>query len=235
MFAIEDLFDLDNTNHAELFDEIEYPWDVLPLIKEYLEYQSGNFSVQADTKKASYIGKDIHIGKGTVIEPGVVIHGPAIIGENCRLRTGAYIRGNVIVGDYCMVGNSTEIKNSLLFNHAIVPHFNYIGDSILGYKVHLGSSVVLSNVKTPPSEIKVVTLEKTYHTGLKKFGAIIGDHCEIGANAVLNPGSIIGKNCIIYPLALIRGVVNSDSIVKVRQTQQIALRKEIDIDFSDEI
>lgn len=229
MLTVKDLFDLSKTDHQEIFSDLEFVWEALPLITEYCEYATENAKILARVNDAEYIGSNISIGKGTVIEPGVVIHGPAVIGENCRLRTGAYIRGNVIIGDNCMVGNSTEIKNSMLFNNAIVPHFNYIGDSILGYKTHLGSSVVLSNVKTPPSEIKVITFERTYYTGLEKFGALVGDYTEIGANAVLNPGTIIGKKCTIYPLAMMRGVVNSDTIVKVRQQQEFVTKRKVEL------
>lgn len=225
MLSITELFDLSQTQHAEIFDDVQRAWEVIPLIAEYLEYATERPSISSDVSHAAYVGKQISIGEGTIIEPGVVIHGPAVIGKNCTIRTGAYIRGNVVIGDNCIIGNSTEIKNSVLFNHVSVPHFNYIGDSILGSHVHLGSSVVISNLKTPPSEITIVTLEETYHTGLEKFGAAIGDHTEIGANAVLNPGTIIGKESIIYPLALIRGVIPSRSIVKVRQQQEIVVRK----------
>jgi len=225
MPSLEELFDFTQTDHSEIFDGVQYPWQVLPLIEEYLLYLSDSFVIHADTSRAAHIGSKIAIGEGTVIEPGAVIHGPAFIGKNCTIRTGAYIRGNVIIGDNCIIGNSTEIKNSFLFNGVRAPHFNYIGDSILGYNVHLGSSVVVSNIKTPPSEITITTLEQTYKTGLQKFGAAIGDQSEIGAHSVLNPGTIIGKETIIYPLALIRGVVAEKSIVKVRQQQDIVVRK----------
>lgn len=225
MLTIQELFDLSQTEHAEIFDGLEYPWQILPLLSEYLEYMSDQFVINADVSRAAHIGNKIAIGEGTVIEPGAVIHGPAFIGKNCTIRTGAYIRGNVIIGDDCVIGNSTELKNCLLFNGVAAPHFNYIGDSVLGYKVHLGSSVVISNLKTPPSEITITTLEQTYKTGLQKFGAAIGDSTEIGAHTVLNPGTIIGKESIIYPLASIRGVVPERSIVKVRQQQDIVVRK----------
>lgn len=224
--SITELFDPAHTEHSEIFDGVRYPWEIIPLIQEYLEYAKDSFAIDAsvDASHASYLGKNIAIGAGTIIEPGVVIHGPAIIGKNCRIRTGAYIRGNVIIGDNCIIGNSTEIKNSLLCNDVAAPHFNYIGDSVLGYKVHLGASVVISNLKTPPSEITVTTLEQTFKTGLQKFGAAIGDNTEIGAHAVLNPGTIIGQRSIVYPLTSIRGVIPSDTIVKLRQNLDTVMR-----------
>ena len=226
MLTIQDLFDLTQTDHADLFEEVQYAWEVIPLIQEYLEYRAEVFTIAADATHAAHIGKHVAIGEGTVIEPGAVIHGPTIIGKNCRIRTGAYIRGNVIIGNDCMIGNSTEIKNSLLFNGVSAPHFNYIGDSVLGHKVHLGSGVVISNLKTPPSEITVTTLEETFKTGLQKFGAAIGDFSEVGANAVLNPGTIIGQRSVVYPLASIRGVIPSDTIVKLRQTLDVVMRQQ---------
>ncbi len=229
MRSFNELFNFNHTDHAEIFDEAQDPWDVLPLIAHYLEYKLKP-KKEGEISTGAFVDDSVSIGKGTVVETGAVIHGPTIIGKHCIIRTGAYIRGNAIIGDNVTIGNSTEIKNALIFNEAILPHFNYVGDSILGNKVHLGSSVVLSNIKTPPSEILVTTLEKTYQTGLEKFGAIIGDKAEIGANAVLNPGTIIGKNSVIYPLALIRGVIQSDSIVKVRQQHEIVTKKELRID-----
>ncbi|PIW37137.1 MAG: UDP-N-acetylglucosamine diphosphorylase [Candidatus Kerfeldbacteria bacterium CG15_BIG_FIL_POST_REV_8_21_14_020_45_12] len=221
-----ELFDLTHTKHAELFDDVEYAWEVIPLIEQYLEYIQKSPKIQGTVSKLAVIEGKVSLGKGSVVEAGAVIHGPTIIGENTTIRSGALIRGGAIIGDNCMVGNSTEIKNALLFDGAIAPHFNYIGDTVLGYKVHLGSSVVISNLKTPPGEIVVSTLQQTYNTGLTKFGALIGDETEIGANAVLNPGTVIGKRCIIYPLALIRGVVTTDSIVKVRQQHEVVTRRQ---------
>lgn len=222
--SIQELFDLSQTEHAELFDEVQFPWEVLTRIAEYLEYALEHATIDTDISHAAYIGKNISIGKNTIIEPGVTIHGPAIIGKNCTLRTGSYIRGNVIVGDDCIIGNSTELKNCVLFNTVTVPHFNYVGDSVLGSGVHLGAGVVLSNFKHGGAEITVTTLRKTYKTGLNKFGAIIGDGVEIGSNSVLNPGCIIGKNAVLYPLTSFRGILPPNSIVKLRQQQEIVVR-----------
>lgn len=227
MIRIDDLLDLDQTEHEELFEEAQFPWDALPMIHEFIEFiTKGKRKVDAEVSGEVYIGENVHIGEGTVIEPGVVIQGPAIIGKGTTIRAGAYLRQNVIVGDSCTVGHCTELKNCMLFDHAVAAHFNYIGDSIIGYKAHLGAGVITSNVKTPPSEIKVVTFEESYKTGLTKFGAVIGDKAEVGANAVLNPGTVIGARSIIYPLASVRGVLNSDTILKVRQTQEAVPKRE---------
>ncbi|MFH1426739.1 MAG: DapH/DapD/GlmU-related protein [Candidatus Kerfeldbacteria bacterium] len=230
MIKTEQYLDLSQTDHEELFDEAQFPWDVLPILHEYIEYALKDGSeMHGDVEQTAYVGKSVIVGKGTVIEPGVVIKGPAIIGENCQIRSGAYIRENVIVGDGCTIGHCSELKNCLLFNGAVVAHFNYVGDSVLGYKSHLGAGAVISNVKAEPSEIKVTTIEQNYDTGLLKFGAIVGDEAEIGANAVLNPGTMIGKRAVVYPTAMIRGVVNSDAIVKVRQKQQVVSKRGINL------
>lgn len=225
--SIDAFFDLKRTAHAEIFEDTEFPWEVIPLIAEYIEYclAEQHYEVRADTSPAVFVGEQVSIGVGTIIEPGVVIHGPAIIGEHCILRSGAYIRAHVIIGDRCLVGNSTEVKNSLLFNNVTIPHYNYVGDSILGYNVHLGAGAILSNIKTPPKEIIIHTLEKSYQTGLLKLGAIVGEQTEIGSNTVCNPGTMIGRNCTIYPTALIRGVIPPNTIVKVRQQQEIIIKR----------
>lgn len=225
--TVNDFFDLEQCEHADIFDEVTYPWEALPLFAEYLEFALAqkNYTTATDTSAAAFIGEQVVIGAGTMIEPGVIIQGPALIGKNCLIRSNAYLRSNVIIGDEVIVGNSTELKNCLLFNKVAVPHFNYIGDSILGYRVHLGAGVIISNIKTPPSEIMVQTLEKTYTTGLTKFGAIIGDGVEVGCNTVINPGSIIGQNTTIYPLAMVRGILAPNTILKVKQSQQIVIRR----------
>lgn len=225
--SIKQLFDFHQTEHPELFHDAEYPWDVLKMIEEYMQFhfEHNRPTNQAQENNAAFIGEQVSIGEGTIIEPGVIIHGPVVIGKNCVIRSNAYIRENVIVGDNCLVGNSSEVKNSVLFSHVSLPHYNYVGDSILGYKVHLGSGAVISNAKIPLSEITVRTHYKSYKTGLHKFGALIGDFTEIGSNSVINPGSIIGRNCAIYPLTSFRGILPQNSIVKLRQEQEIVKRK----------
>src|SRR5206468_10471034 len=206
-------FDLSQTEHAELFSDCRYAWDALKKLKDYLRAHlkpgcKARFDGQA------HIGPDVFIGEGTVVEDGVMIKGPAIIGRNCEIRHNAYIREQVLIGDNCVIGNSCEIKNSLLFNHAVAPHFNYVGDSILGYKAHLGAGVKISNFKLVPGNITVEIDGKPFDTGLRKFGALLGDNTDIGCNAVLNPGSIIGRGSIIYPNTSWRGVLAQNMIAK---------------------
>ena len=155
-----------------------------------------------------------------------MMKGPAWIGENCHIRNGCYVRENVIVGNGVVMGNSCEFKNCIIFDEAQIPHFNYVGDSIIGYKAHLGAGVILSNVKLDHGEISVAATDGMIATGLRKFGAIIGDRTEIGCNAVINPGSVIGRDCIIYPGTNFRGVLPANSIFKVRQTTQVLSRRQ---------
>ena len=165
------------------------------------------------------------IGEGTVVEDGVMIKGPAIIGRNCQIRHNAYIREHVIVGDNCVVGNSCELKNALLFNNCQVPHFNYVGDSILGYKAHLGAGVILSNVKSFSGNVTVEMNGQPFDTGLRKFGALLGDGAEIGCNAVLNPGSIIGRGAIVYPGVNWRGILPANMIAKNKAAVEVVARR----------
>ena len=224
MFKPSDLFDLSQTGHAAIFDGCEYAWEALKKIPAYI---AANLrpSLQNRCEGVAYVGEKVFIGEGTVLEDGVMIKGPAIIGRNCQIRHNAYLRENVIIGDGCVVGNSTEIKNSLLFNNAGAPHFDYIGDSILGYKTHLGAGVVLSNVKSLPGNVTVDLEGKPFDTGLRKFGALLGDRVEIGCNAVLNPGSIIGRGAMIYPGVNWRGILPANMIVKNKATQEVVVRR----------
>jgi len=191
-----DLFDLSQTAHAAIFDGCEYAWEALTKIEGYIEIQVRP-ELHNRCEGVAYIGEKVFIGEGTLVEDGAMIKGPAIIGRNCQIRHNAYVRENVIVGDDCVIGNSCEIKNSLLFNHAVAPHFNYVGDSILGYRAHLGAGVKISNFKLTPGNIVVELDGRRMDTGRRKFGALLGDHADIGCNAVLNPGSIIGSSSII--------------------------------------
>jgi len=213
MFKPTELFDLSQTEHAAIFNGCEYAWEVLAKIKAYIEanLRSG---LHNRCEGVAYVGKQVFIGEGTVLEDGAMIKGPAIIGRNCQIRHNAYIRENVIIGDNCVVGNSCELKNSLLFNRVTVPHFNYAGDSILGYKAHTGAGVILSNVKSLSGNVTVKIDGKPHDTGLRKFGALLGDGVEVGCNSVLNPGSIIGRGSIIYPGTNWRGVLPANSIAK---------------------
>jgi NDP-sugar pyrophosphorylase family protein len=213
MFKPADLFDLTQTAHAALFDGCNYAWEALAKLKAYVEANC-HPGLQNRCEGVAFIGESVFIGEGTVVEDGAMIKGPAIIGRNCEIRHNAYIRENVIVGDNCVVGNSCELKNSLLFNHVGVPHFNYVGDAILGYKVHIGAGVILSNLKSLPGNVTVEANGQRIDTGLRKFGALLGDGVEVGCNSVLNPGSIIGRGSVIYPTTNWRGVLAPNQIAK---------------------
>jgi NDP-sugar pyrophosphorylase family protein len=178
----------------------------------------------------AYIGEQVFIGEGTLVEDGVMIKGPAIIGRNCEIRHNAYIREQVIIGDNCVVGNSCELKNSLLFNQAMAPHFNYIGDSILGYRAHLGSGATISNVKLVPGNVQVRINGETFDTGLRKFGALVGDKADIGCNTVLNPGTIIGRGAVVYPNVNWRGVLAADRIAKNQGPVEVVVRRRVEND-----
>ena len=224
MFKAADLFDLSQTEHAAIFDGCEYAWDALKKIKAYLE---ANLRPGLHNRCAgvAFIGERVFIGEGTLVEDGVMIKGPALIGRNCQLRHNAYLRENIILGDNCVIGNSCEVKNSLLFNHAGAPHFNYIGDSILGYHAHLGAGAKISNIKLVPGNITVDIDGQPFNTELRKFGALLGDHTDIGCNAVLNPGSIIGRGSVVYPNTNWRGILPANMIVKNQATQEVIVRR----------
>ncbi|MDQ6623325.1 MAG: UDP-N-acetylglucosamine diphosphorylase [Verrucomicrobiota bacterium] len=224
MFSPAEFLDLAHTAHSKLFENQQYVWDALKQIASYLQFRLKP-EVLGEVVGKPFIGKNVFIGAGTVVEPGAVLKGPAWIGENCQIRSGCYVRENVIVGDGVVMGNSCEFKNSILFDEAQVPHFNYVGDSILGYRAHLGAGVILSNVKLDHREIQVLAADGTIATGLKKFGAIIGDRTEVGCNAVINPGAILGRDSIVYPGANFRGVLPASSIVKLRQNLQVLTRR----------
>ncbi|MFH1612442.1 MAG: UDP-N-acetylglucosamine diphosphorylase [bacterium] len=224
MLKPENFFDLSKCPCLELFKNIQYVWEVLPKIEGYIK----SHLTPANKGKLignPYIGENVFIDEETIVEHGAMIKGPAIIGKGCEIRNGAYIRENVILGDGAILGNSCEIKNSILFNEANVPHFAYVGDSVLGFRAHLGAGVKISNVKLISDPIIVDIEGQKYNTGLIKFGAIIGDGCDIGCNAVLNPGTIIGPNTIVYTGISWRGYCKPNSIVKLRQTQIIVERK----------
>lgn len=200
--TIKDIFEIPTDFHPELFQDLIYPWEVVAKIADY---------IQPLVKDAP---ENIVIGKGTVVEEGVVIKGPAIIGENCQIRSGAYIRGNVIIGNNVVIGHASEIKNAFIMDGAHVSHFNYVGDSIVGNKAHFAAGSIAANTKLAPGEVVVRADGKEYNTGLRKFGCAVGDGAEIGCNAVLNPGSIIGKSSVIYPLVSWRGVLKENMIAK---------------------
>jgi UDP-N-acetylglucosamine diphosphorylase / glucose-1-phosphate thymidylyltransferase / UDP-N-acetylgalactosamine diphosphorylase / glucosamine-1-phosphate N-acetyltransferase / galactosamine-1-phosphate N-acetyltransferase len=223
MFKAADLFDLTQTEHAAIFDGCQFAWDALKKIEPYL----ASVPRQNPPKRfpGASIGDKVFIGEGTTVEPGVLIKGPAVIGKNCQLRHNAYFRENVIIGDGCVVGNSSELKNSLLFNGAQVPHYNYVGDSILGYKAHLGAGVKISNLKMLPGNIFVQIDGAPFDTGLRKFGALLGDGAEAGCNAVLNSGSILGRGAIVYPNVFWRGILPANMIAKNKSQIEVVVKR----------
>ena len=207
---IKNLYNLYETMAKPLLENLTYPWEALPKISEFI-IELGN---KLDKEIYELRGENIWIAKSANIYPTAYIKGPAIIGENAEIRHCAFIRGNAIVGNNAVVGNSTELKNVILFNNVQVPHYNYVGDSILGYKSHMGAGSITSNVKSDKKLVIVKNGPETIEAGLKKFGAMIGDNVEVGCGSVLNPGTVIGKNTNIYPLSSVRGVVPTNSIYK---------------------
>ena len=205
-----DLFDLSQTLAARLLQRLEWPWEALRAINQLV------LELGPDLPIAEYeqIDDDIWVARDCEIAATACLNGPLIIGHETEVRHCAFIRGNALIGSGAVIGNSTEIKNCILFNQVQVPHYNYVGDSILGFKAHMGAGAITSNVKGDKSLVSLRIGDQLLPTGLKKFGALIGDHVEIGCNSVLNPGSIIGRNSQIYPLSLVRGIVPADSIVK---------------------
>lgn len=210
MFPAGELFDFDHTIAASIFKNTTNAWEALSSIQAWIE----DFTLQL-RGNFTEIQPQVWVGKDTVIDPSVRIIGPAIIGQGCYIRHTAYIRENVIIGNGVVVGNSTEVKNAIVFDQVQIPHFNYVGDSILGYQAHLGAGVILSNFKSTKDTVRVKTTDgAALDTGLRKFGALIGDHVEVGCNAVLNPGTIIGRNSLVYPLVSVRGTIPADHILK---------------------
>ena len=209
-----DMFaDLSATQAATLFAETTYPWEVLPLIKAFV-HALGPTLPAAEYNHPS---EEVWIHKSAVLFPNIYISGPTIIGEGTEIRPGAFIRGSVLVGRGCVVGNSTELKNCILFDKVQVPHYNYVGDSILGHYSHMGAGSICSNVKSDKTLVTVRTGGNAYETGLKKFGAILGDHVEVGCNSVLNPGTILEPYASVYPLSRVRGVVRAGHIFKSQE------------------
>lgn len=202
--------DLTQTLAKGLLESVEYPWEALPKISAYIK-EIGKTLPEDEFEKQ---GEDVWIAKSAKIYPNTYIAGPAIIGRQTEVRPGAFIRGNALVGDGAVVGNSTELKNVILFDKVQVPHYNYVGDSILGYKSHMGAGAITSNVKSDRTLVAVKDGDEKLETGLKKFGAILGDNVEIGCGSILNPGAVIGKDVSVYPLSSVRGVVPEQSIYK---------------------
>ena len=208
---IQNLYDLNETLAGEYLRGFTYPWEALSGIGELIS----ELGKKLDPEKYEYRGDSVWIAKSARIYENVgAVIGPCIRGENTEVRPGAFIRGKALVGNDCVIGNSTELKNVIIFNHVQVPHYNYVGDSILGFYSHMGAGSITSNVKSDKTLVVVKDGNEEIATGLKKFGAMLGDHVEVGCNSVLNPGTVIGRNTNIYPLSRVRGVIPSDSIFK---------------------
>jgi len=211
-FTISNLYNLDETIAGKIFEGKTYPWEVLADIKSFI-VELGN-SLPSD--KYDKIADDVWVAKSAKVFDSAYLGGPCIIDEEAEVRHCAFIRGSAIVGKKCVVGNSVELKNVILFNNVQVPHYNYVGDSVLGYKSHMGAGSITSNVKSDKTLVVVRNAEESIETGLKKFGAMLGDNVEVGCNSVLNPGTIIGRGSNIYPTSSVRGYVPAGSIYKRR-------------------
>lgn len=207
---VKNLYNLDETIAKDLLETVEYPWEVLSKIKDYIIALGKNLPKD----QFDEIKENVWVAKSANVYPTAFINGPAIIDEEAEVRHCAFIRGNAIVGKGAVVGNSTELKNVILFNKVQVPHYNYVGDSVLGYKAHMGAGSITSNVKSDKTLVKVHTGDCDIETGLKKFGAMLGDEVEVGCNSVLNPGTVIGKCSNVYPTSMVRGFIPENSIYK---------------------
>lgn len=209
------LFCLDTCKHKDLFSNLEYPWEALEKLPIYLLEQSlGKIEINIASGVLLIDPDKISIGPGTIIEPGAYIQGPCVIGRDCQIRQGAYIRGNVLIADQCVIGHGSEIKHSIFFNKATAPHFNYVGDSILGNNVNLGAGVKCANYRLDHQCISVHWGQQKIKTRLKKLGACVGDNSQIGCNTVINPGTCIGKDVICYPNVTLQRYVSPKSLVK---------------------
>lgn len=213
MYKTKELYTLDKSLAGEYLSQFEYPWQALPGIKELIL----TLGEGLDKNEYNEISERVWVHKSVKIAPTAYIGSPCIIGRDTEIRQCAFIRSAALIGEGCVIGNSTEVKNAIIFDGVQVPHFNYVGDSILGYKSHLGAGAVTSNVKSDRSLVKVKAADGVIETGLKKFGAMVGDNVEVGCNSVLNPGTVIGRNSNIYPLSSVRGCVPENSIFKNQQ------------------
>ena len=210
MYTTKNLFDLNHTIAKEYLEQYEYPWDALPEIKNFIK----ELIEKLDKEEYTEVKKNVWAHKSAKIAPTAELNGPCIIGPDSEIRHCAYIRGNAIIGAGCVIGNSCEVKNAVIFDKSQVPHFNYVGDSILGFHAHMGAGSIVSNLKSDGKNVTIKDGDMKVQTNLRKFGAIIGDNVEVGCNSVLNPGTVVGKNANIYPLARVRGLVPEQSIYK---------------------
>ena len=221
---ISNMYDLNETIAKDLFEGKTYPWEVLSEIGDFILKLGPTLDPDVFEQK----GDDIWVAKSVTIAPTATLNGPLIIDEGTEVRPGAFIRGKAIIGKNCVVGNSTEIKNDVIFNNVQVPHYNYVGDSVLGYKSHMGAGSITSNVKSDKTlvVVKDTQSDEKIETGLKKFGAMLGDFVEVGCNSVLNPGTVIGSHTNVYPLSMVRGVIPANSIYKNLQKFEIIEKSE---------
>ena len=208
--TVKENYSLDQTIAKDIFNGVTYPWEVLPKISNFILELGATLSEDEYEKR----GENVWVAKSAKVAPTAFINGPAIIGKDAEVRHCAFIRGNAIVGEGAVVGNSTELKNVILFNKVQVPHYNYVGDSVLGYKSHMGAGSITSNVKSDKKLVVVKAGEEKIETGMKKFGAMLGDEGEVGCGSVLNPGTVVGNHSNIYPLSSVRGFVPANSIYK---------------------
>jgi NDP-sugar pyrophosphorylase family protein len=221
-FSVENFFDLQQFAHRAVFDKCMYVWQVLENLRMYLLAQTLGAIESKEQPFAYFVNPElISIGEGTIIEPGAYIRGPCIIGKNCQIRHSAYIRGNVLIGDHCVVGHTTELKHSILLNHARAAHFAFVGDSVLGNDVNLGAGVKCANLRLDGTPVVIRHNDWLISTGLRKFGAILGDGAQIGCNTVLNPGTVFGRSSKCFPGLSINGVVEAGKLVKSMQTVSI--------------
>lgn len=210
MFTLKDMYDLDHTMAKDYLQQFEYPWLALAGIKDLI------ISLGQNLPEEEYdeVSPQVWVHKTAKVFDSAYLGAPCIIGARTEVRHCAFIRGSALVGEDCVVGNSCELKNVILFDHVQTPHYNYVGDSILGYYSHMGAGSITSNVKSDKKLVVVHNGEEQIETGLKKFGAMLGDHVEVGCNSVLNPGTVIGRNCNVYPTSCVRGVIEENSIYK---------------------
>ena len=207
---VKNLYDLSHTAAKPLLESVDYPWEALPQIADFIRRLGASLPPEEYERR----GEDIWVAKSANVFASVYLHGPCILGPETEVRQGAFLRGSALVGAGCVVGNSTELKNVIIFDSVQVPHYNYVGDSILGYKSHMGAGSITSNVKSDKTLVTIRVGQERMETGLKKVGAMLGDHVEVGCNSVLNPGAVIGRNTNVYPLSMVRGFVPANSIYK---------------------
>lgn len=208
--TIQEMYNLQETIAADLFEGATYPWELLPKIKDFIVILGESLDPEVYERR----GEDIWVAKSAKVAPSACLNGPLIVDEDAEIRHCAFVRGSAIVGKGAVVGNSTELKNVILFNKVQVPHYNYVGDSILGYKAHMGAGSITSNVKSDKTLVVIKNGDERIETGLKKVGAMLGDNVEVGCNSVLNPGTVIGRYSNVYPTSCVRGVVSANSIYK---------------------